>query len=547
MLKIRLLLTIFLLNALICIIAQDSTHIINVANDMDYNYFFKNVEYLASDALKGRNTGSEEYAIAAEYVANEFQKNGLKAFGDNGSYFQKVPMVKATLIDSSLNIIIENTHTRIKGKHGDNISILTNPVNDYFNQKQELVFAGYGNIIAEDSINDYKGIDVKGKTVIVALGGPKSTKHSSYNNPFSKLENAVNQGARGIIVFSTKKIIQGIIFKKLHKYIGGSRIALSDTSVSKPLVDLDIVAYAKKDLIKDILKADGIDFNKELKSMANGNFRSKVLNADISCSYKLQLKNNDCKNVVGILPGSDIDLKNEYVVVGAHLDHLGIGKKVKGDSIYNGMWDNATGVAAIISIAKAFNDSGIQPKRSIIFIAYTGEEKGLFGSHYYASKNAIDSGKIVANVNIDMLGSLYETTDVTPIGYTHSNLSEALDFAANSLNLTINNMEEIERMIIGRSDQFSFIQIGAPPVYFVSGVNAVNPKINVRKNLEKWMKKTYHSPFDDLNQEYSEVAFLNAIKVNFLTTYYTAHELEKIQWNKESWIYKKYILKNNLK
>jgi len=330
----------------------------------------------------------------------------------------------------------------------------------------------------------------------------------------------------------------------MHGFLKEPTMALADTSIGKSMFNFDLktAAFVKKELVKDIIKINGLKLKKELKKIKKGEFASRSLYSKLKVAYNINVENIDCKNVVAVMPGTDPNLKSEYVVLGGHLDHVGVGEEVKGDSIYNGMWDNATGAAAILTISKAYNDMDEKPKRSLVFVCYTGEEKGLLGSNYYAQRNDISDGKIVANVNIDMLGGLFESTDIIPLGYSHSNLSEAIDFSAKSLNYIIDDNKKMENMYIQRSDQISFIQIGAPVINVANGFNAVNSKIDGEKFDEKWMKKYYHSPSDDINQEFSSESFLKAIKLNFLTLYYTTNVIEEIKWNEESWLYKKYVL-----
>ncbi len=515
-----------------------------LTDKIDYEYFQSSLEYLSSDDLKGRDTGSEEYAIAAEFVSEKFKALGLNPLGDNNSYFQKVPLIKKSLIKSSVRFNIEGIKNKVIGQYGKNISLIINPEYNKIDEKQELVFIGYGNIIPDKKINDYKGLDVKGKTVIVVMGAPKSLKDYNGWDPFIKVRNAMMNGVGGVIIIFPNSLFQNKIFEQMHGYLDIPMVSISDSSFGKSILafDLKIGALAKKSFVKDVFKVSNLNLNKELKKISKGEFASKELNATISCSYQVKEENNDCKNVVGFLPGTDELLKNEYVVVGAHLDHVGVGQVVKRDSIYNGMWDNATGSAAVLTMAKTYTKLDDKPKRSIIFICYTGEEKGLLGSNYYANKNNIANGRIVANVNIDMLGGLFLTKDIIPMGYSHSNLSEAVDYSANQLNLIIddNKQEEYEYMM--RSDQASFINVGVPALNIANGYTAVDSKIKAKKEIDKWMEKYYHSPFDDLNQEYSKETFLLALKYNFLTTYYITHVMDDIKWNEHSWIFKKYIL-----
>ena len=521
--------------------------VISVMNNIEYSYFFKHLEYLASDDLKGRDVGTEDFEKAAVYVADEFKNNGLLPFGDNGTYFQEVAFSKPSIVKSSIQFQVEKNSESINGIYGENVSILVSPKYDKINEKQKLVFVGYGNILPEDSINDYEGVDVKGKTVIVTLGGPKSLENPEANDLFAKIHNAEEQGATGIILFYPKgNAFQKMIFNRIHEFLSNTRtLYLADTSITGSMLDIDlkIGVFAKKEFINELFKFNGLDLKKELKNMSKGNSSSQELECVLNCSYDITKESVYCKNVVALLPGTDSTLKNEYVVLGGHLDHLGVGKAVKGDSIYNGMWDNATGSAAVISIAKAYKDLSKKPKRSIIFVCFTAEEKGLLGSNYYANRNNVTDGKIIANVNIDMLGNLFETTDVIPLGYSHSNLSEAVDFAAGTLNIKIDDNKKEEDDYIERSDQISFIRNGIPALNLGSGYTASNPKIDGKKQVNKWMKKKYHSPFDDLNQEYSDKTFLTFLKLHFLTMYYITNTIEEVKWKEDSWLYEKYVLK----
>ncbi len=539
---------LFLLAIGLCVVfivnAQDR-NILSITESIDYATFHKHLEFLSSDQLKGRDVGSEGYDKAARYVAGEFQKLGFKPYGDNDSYFQTVPFMKRSIVSSSIKFQSVLKDDIVNGFYGDDISILTNPNKLKVEELQQLVFVGYGNIMPDLNINDYKGLDVKGKTVIAMLGAPKSVKDYNSFDPFVKVSNAINQGATGIIIFFNKGLFQGMVFEQIHNFTGKPVVSLADTTISQKMAsfDMGIVAFAKKDFIKDIFRQNDLNLFLNIRRAKSGKFVSQELSSQISCKFTVKLENYNCKNVVAILPGTDSLLRNEYVTVGAHLDHVGVGKVVKGDSIYNGMWDNATGVASLISFAETLHKESLQPKRSLVFICYTAEEKGLLGSKYYANYNNMGTENIVANINIDMIGGLFHTKDIIPLGYSHSNLSEAVNYAAKSLNLVVDDNKQEENEYLFRSDQASFLEKGIPVLNVANGYTAVDPKINGYKEIEKWMTKYYHSPFDDINQEYSKEAFHIGLKYNFLTTYYITNIMNDIKWNEDSWIFRRYVQK----
>jgi len=525
--------------------AQEKESIYNAIHDFDYNYFHKNLEYLSSDDLKGRNTGTEEYNKAAQYVAKKFESIGLIPYGDNGTFFQTVPLIQRSIIKSTINIESKLDQTTIIANYGDDITLIPNTKKSKIDEQQKLVFVGFGNIIPEKNINDYKGVDVKGKTVIAVLGAPESLKGYDMFDPFSKVKNAIDQGASGLIIFFPKGLFQNMIFKQIHGFTGQPIMALADTSLGDDMFefDLKIAAFSKKDFIKHVFKQNDLKLEKELRKIKRGETVSMELNSTIYCSYDVKVESVNCKNVVALYQGTDSTLDKEYVTIGAHLDHVGVGEPVKGDSIYNGMWDNATGSAALLSIAKTYKEKLISPKRSMIFVCYTGEEKGLLGSNYFANYNNVSNGKVVANINIDMLGGLFPTKDIIPLGYSHSNLSDAVDYSAKELSLIVDDNKEEENEYLFRSDQASFLNKGIPVLNVANGYTAFDSKINAEKEFGKWMKKYYHSPFDDMHQEYSKEAFLLALKYNFLTVYYITNLMDEIKWKEDSWIYKKYVLK----
>ncbi len=386
----------------------------------------------------------------------------MRQFGDSGTYFQKILFLKSSIVNTSVKFQVERNSETLNGVFGKNVSLLVSPKSDKFNEKQKLVFVGYGNIIPEEKINDYEGVDVKGKTVIVALGGPKDIKNHAFDDVLLKIHNAEDQGAGGVILFYPQnRLFQNLIFKYVHSYLTKSTLYYSDTTIHGSMSDINLklCVFAKTSFIKDVFNLKGVRYSKELRGIEKGKHLSKELDMSISCSYATNIEQVYSNNVVSIIPGIDSTLRNEFVVVGAHLDHLGVGKKIRGDSIYNGMVDNASGCASLLSIGKAYSQLAEKPKRSVIFICYTAEEEALLGSYYFVNKNEIKKGKIVANLNLDMIANLFETKSIMPIGYLQSNLSEAVDYSTSNLNLSISASRRVEEDYVERGDQFSFNEL----------------------------------------------------------------------------------------
>lgn len=444
--------------------ASGSNDPVEAAKTMSWEEYWSHVSYFASDELEGRDTGSDGYDLAANYTAEKFQAAGLQPFGDDSSYFQKVPFNRAHLSEPTFNLTLSTQKGDIQTSYAENVTAVLNTDDKKFIGSADLVFVGYGNIIPEADINDYEGVDVVDKVAVFVVGGPESLADTLELGTREKAKLAEGQGAKGVLLFSPVKLFnKDKEFSKYHRWLGGSRLYISETAYNKKRNDLDMMYVARQSLIKILFKKSGLNLRKELRKIKRGETRSQPLNASISCSYEMTFENQDCNNVVGLLPGTDSLLKNEFVVVGAHLDHVGIGTPVDGDSIRNGLWDNASGAGATIAMAETFHKSGLQPKRSIVFINYTGEEKGLFGSHYFANTYGIDSIQVAVNVNIDMLGGPVATSDITPLGYNHSTVSEAVDRVAEELGIELTDATRLEKRFIHRSDQMSYMKIGVPP------------------------------------------------------------------------------------
>ncbi len=237
-------------------------------------------------------------------------------------------------------------------------------------------------------------------------------------------------------------------------------------------------------------------------------------------------------NIAAILPGSDPQLKNEYVVFTAHADHLGIGDPVNGDSIYNGAGDNASGTSALIEIARAFTRSQQPIRRSLLFIAVTGEEEGLLGSDYYANNPTVPLSQIVANVNMDEVSFLYDFKDIVPLGAEHSSLGAVADDVAHHMGLTVSPDPAPEEVYFVRSDQYSFVEQGVPSIYIGEGYQAVDPKLDGQKMQRDWETTRYHMPSDDMAQPLDFNALVKCTRVDLAVGYEIAQQTGRPHWNK---------------
>jgi hypothetical protein len=522
---------------------------IDLAMSLNASGFMHHLSVISGDSLEGRATGSKGYSRAADYVVSELSKTGLRPAGMDGSWFQPVPLQTRKIVKESVSLKFSLGNKIINGNYGDDFSTLPNIKSTEVHTNEKLVFIGYGLDIPALDINDFKGVDVKGKTVVVALGLPDNfdkKKYPRYTDIFYRLNSLEKKGVSGIIVYTKMNVLQNLLFKSLHKFMSDQFYDYSENDIANPFFGFGsrLIVYAKKELIEELLEQNGRSFKKTIKTMEKGEFTPFEIGSALEFGYKTSLKDITCKNIAAVIPGSDPVLSSEYVVLSAHLDHMGIGKAVKGDSVYNGTWDNASGSSTLLTLAETYAKMPPQ-KRSVLFLWVTGEERGLLGSHYFAEKPTVSKGKMIADMSLDMPGGLFVARDIIPMGYRMSNLSEAVDFACEALSLEKDTASKLEDKYFERSDHISFVNAGVPSLFIMGGMQAADPKINGKKLYFRWERKTYHSPSDDMNQPLSSDAFLQGIRVHFLTSWFIANMPGPIKWNAGSAQVKRYITDKN--
>jgi hypothetical protein len=519
---------------------------INLAKSIKADSFFGHLAILSSDSLEGRATGSAGYNKAADYITWNVEKLGLQPSGANGSFYQPIAFETRQIEKASVLFRLDLGQDSLIGEYGTDITFLPGAKSAKVQASEQLVFAGFGLEIPELGINDFQGLDVRGKVVIITFGVPDNfdkKKYRKYLNPFEKIKLLEKKGVSGVIMFSKMNILQKVIFKSIHSFFKEPYFDYEESDISNPMLSFGakLIVFSKKDFIEDIFKLNALNYKNTIKSMEKGQFKAIAIESGLEVQYSARIKDINCKNIVAMLPGSDPNLKSEYLVLSAHLDHLGIGKTIKKDSIYNGSWDNAAGSAALLAIAETFKQIPVAPERSILFLWVTGEEKGLLGSNYFAQKPTVPLHKIIADIDLDMPGGIFTAKDIIPMGYKMSNLSQAVDFAAGAMTFEKDTASSMESAYFENSDHFSFIKAGIPALFVFSGMSADDPKIDGKKTYKKWEKKIYHTPFDDMNQEFSREALLEGIQVNFLISWFIANEMDEVKWNTKSKQYIRYL------
>ncbi len=502
----------------------------------------KHIAYLADDKLKGRLPGTPEYKTAIEYVEKQLKKLKIQPAGENGSYRQAVTIRTTSNVKEKSSISLINGSNKEKLEAGKDYVLLADPNTTQSSLTAGVVFAGYGISAPEIGHDDYKGVDAKGKIVLLLWGVPEgkfgSSENAHFGNFRSKYEMAYEQGASGVIIVAPPVI--GDNFSRIAGRYGRSgRVAVSPDGKtsgyrSNPFSDIRFVSVMSWSGVAKLLG----QANKSSRELAGMLYSSEE---DVRIKSKVQVvsvsehEEFTTYNVVGVMEGSDPKLKDEYVIHSAHLDHVGVGNAVEGDSIYNGAHDNASGSASLLEIARLYTSlKKNQPRRSILFLWVTAEEMGLLGSLYFGANPTVPKEQIVADINTDMPTLIAPLLSIEPLGAEHSSLMNEVKAAAGHLGLEVMADHMPEQVRFVRSDQYSFILQGIPSLHIKYGLKTSDPNKDLTAKIEDYTENVYHKPSDELNDLFDFKAARTYVQLNFLISYQVAQEEQRPEWNGDS-------------
>ncbi|WP_121352461.1 M28 family metallopeptidase [Flavisolibacter nicotianae] len=506
--------------------------------------------FLADDLVEGRMPGTRGFALASKYMESQFIALGLQPGIGDTAYVQKVPLQKGWVEENS------STFT-LTGKNNKEESLAYGKeflLQPYFAAAESkvtalLVFVGFGVSAPEFHYDDYKDIDVKGKIVVYLQGAPKGfpeNERAYFATADAKYAEAAKRGAVGVILLLPPTVKPSAWDAAVRRSKNGSyKWVSSDGIAAKSYETLKAVASLNPQY-SDLLFGNASTTAQQVFALAaEGKSHSFPLNISAAMGVKTATKNVEGSNLVGIIKGSDPVLKNEYVVYSAHLDHFGIGAPVKGDSIYNGAHDDASGNAILLEVAKAYRSLPAPPKRSIAFAVVTGEEMGLLGSDYFINNMPLKEGKVVANLAIDMPFFFHPVLDIVPYGADHSSLGVQTQKTAQDLGLKISPDPFPEQVVFIRSDHYSFIKKGIPALFIKSGFLTVpSDTVDRSKSDVGWRSTHYHTPQDDMRQPFDFTAATMHAKVNFLIGYYVSNEKAAPAWNRGDFFGQKFTAKS---
>ena len=455
------------------------------------------VSVLADDKLEGRDTGSVGHKRAAEYVAGQFARLGLKPAGTDG-FIQPVQFRSKTIDESKSSLVLVRAAGTTPLILGDD-AIISLRVDPAAMVEAPLVFVGHGLANPEAKVDDFAGLDVRGKIVVYLAGAPSTI-------PGALAAHMQSAGERGNLLRSLGAVGVVAIANPKNVDIPWERSSLArflpSMSLADPMMDdnrgLRIAVGINPARANKVFEGTGHTFEEILNAAdTNSPLPRFEIPAQLKATVAVTRTDVTSQNVAAILPGTDPKLAGEYIAFTAHLDHIGVGKPINGDAINNGAMDNASGIAALIDVAGRLKEAGVALKRSILFVAVTGEEKGLLGSRYFANAPTVDAKAIVANINTDMFLPLFPLKRLTVYGLAESSLGDDAASVARSLGIEPEPDPEPKRNVFIRSDQYSFIRRGIPAIALKVGFLKGSPE---EQTAKKWLTERYHAPSDDLRQ-----------------------------------------------
>ncbi len=507
----------------------------------DEQHIANDVNYLADDKLEGRETGTRGYDLAAEYAAKRFREIGLQPAGDNGTYFQNVPLLKATREAEGATLAVKRNGREIALRYRDQFLPALN-----FNATEHAieapaVFVGQGVHAPELDQDDFAGLDVRGKIAVLFSGAPArfdNDRRAFYSSSREKLRVLAERGAIGVVFVNTPEDEARAPWARGAENWQRSGMRLRDADGKGINTFPELRASANvSTAAADLIFADGPQPAAALfKAAEDGTLKGFALPGTLALAARTKIEPAESRNVVAKLPGSDTTLGAEHIAYTAHLDHIGIGAPVKDengieDRIYNGALDNALGVAIMFEAARILHTSKTAPKRSLLFIALTAEEKGLLGAEWFASHPTVAAESLVANVNMDMPVLLAPSKDVVPIGIEHSTLKSALDTAAKELGVELSPDPFPEEVVFVRSDQYAFIRAGIPAVYLNGGTVSADGVRDPKLALRKFLREHYHQPSDEATLPIAYGDALRLAKLNARIGQLIGDAAERPKWN----------------
>ncbi|MBV8757978.1 MAG: M20/M25/M40 family metallo-hydrolase [Deltaproteobacteria bacterium] len=489
----------------------------------------RDTKYLASDELEGREPGTPGGRKAEDYIAKRYAEIGLQPAGDHGTYFQDVPMREATLVTASLTV------NGVALEPGRDVAIRGYPRDGNIDIDQPLVFVGYGIHRPDLGYDDLEGVQLHGAIAVIFTGAPRTLNgkpvddalHAVLADTAPRYRALRDRGATAVLGIYDPVRAERMPFAKIIKKMPTTGLAwmVDGAPASDPVLPSAAIDAATFDRLAGAQVAHAL-----WEQLDRGEHPRFDQPLKASLRITSTLRDITARNVVAMLPGGD--LHDEIVAYSAHHDHLGIGAPVNGDHIYNGALDNAIGVAAMLEIARGLKALSHPPRRSVLFIAVTGEEKGLLGSEYFVEHPTLPIERIVANINIDGVHPSYQVFDVEALGAEHSSLQREALAAARAAGLNLSPDRDPAQVHFIRSDQYSFVKRGIPAVHTAAGVMDEHGGLATNRALQDaWESERYHQPSDEWQPGYHAEWTLPEMKFELMMGLAVADADTRPTWN----------------
>jgi Zn-dependent M28 family amino/carboxypeptidase len=493
------------------------------------------VRYLSHDLLEGRGTGQRGGDIAAEYIATQFAEYGLKPAGDNGTYLQKVPLVGITSLSETQFSLVPKQGAAMHLKPLDEYVAVDQTQQEHSDVDAEIVYVGYGIEAPEYNWDDYKGVDVSGKVLLMLVNEPpsddpkffKGKALTYYGRWMYKYEEALRKGAVGVILIH-KEDMASYPWEVVRNSNSGEKSYLK---VEGPA--LKVASWVQLEVARKLAAASGMDLEKMMADARTREFHPVSLGAKLKAHMVSKVRNFESNNVIAELPGSNRKMKDEAVLYTAHYDHLGIRPEMAGDNIYNGAADNATGCGILLEVARAYSVAREHPGRSIIFAAVTAEEQGLLGSEYLGKHPPVAAGKIALDLNYDDVQPLGAAEEVEVSGAERTTFYPWVQATAKEFRLAIRPDARPEAGHYYRSDHFSLARVGIPSF-------SINEGMKFKGHDEAWglaqnkeyTEKRYHQPSDEYHPEMDFTGDAAMARFGFALGWEAASFTKLIGWQK---------------
>jgi len=508
---------------------------VSAMQKIDPEHIRAHVRFLSHDLLEGRGTGQRGGDIAAEYIATQFWLNGLKAAGDNGTFFQQVSFVGITPTPETTFELAPNKGDSQKLK----------PLEDYvaYDQTQhnsddidaQIVYVGYGIDAPEYQWDDYKGTDVRGKVLLMLVNEPTSNDPNFFKGPALtyygrwtyKYEEAARRGAVGAILIHKSEMASYPWEVVRNSNSAENSFLMSDSA------QLKAASWIQLDVARKLAQNAGMDLKKIMDDAQSREFHPVALPVKLKAHMMSKIRPFSSRNVVAMLEGSDAKLKSEAVVYSAHYDHLGIRPDMSGDTIYNGARDNATGCGIVLELARVFAQATAKPRRSVIFSAVTAEEQGLLGSEYMGKHPPIPAGKIALDLNFDDIPPLGSPEEVEVSGAERTNFYPTVEAMAQEFRLAIRPDSHPEAGHYYRSDHFSFGRVGVPAFSINEGMKykGHNTEWGMQQ-AEAYTNKQYHQPSDEYSPRMDFTGDAAMARFGFALGWAAASQPKLVEWQK---------------